>query len=304
MKKVNNEPVKLYEYDFTEIQFNIEDACFYIHSFHQRENSYIFNHKILDSLTSGYAIGPPAPHTHPYYEVFSPRYDQCQIEIDGKMYYPNIGDLIIISPHTKHVLNSAKENGLIVFNFSFRKNSLKTENSLHKILSENLSAPYLYIENRPEFCELIDRFMQNVDDGNYFMISNSFFNILVEIIDSCGKNLITNPDSMLTDSSINRYRKIQTLIRFFYTENLTLESIAKNLNLSLRQTSRIIKEEFGCTFHELITKKRMETAKKLLKETNMKIIDIASEVGYDSTMSFYNAFKKYFNCLPKEMRNK
>ena len=36
----------------------------------------------------------------------------------------------------------------------------------------------------------------------------------------------------------------------------------------------------------------------------MKIIDIASEVGYDSTMSFYNAFKKYFNCLPKEMRNK
>ena len=111
-----------------------------------------------------------------------------------------------------------------------------------------------------------------------------------------------NPDEMLRDSYVSRYRKIKTLIEFFYDENIDMEFVAKTLNLSTRQISRVIKEEFGCTFQELISRKRMDIAGTFLETTNMKISEIATSVGYNSITAFNNAFKKHYGMLPSEYR--
>lgn len=304
MKKKPSENIKLYKYDFTEIEFNIEDVCFYIHSSHKKEGSYIFNPDVLHSATSHYFFEHLSLHTHPFHEIFFTHYGGCCIETDEGEINLGADDLVIISPHTKHLASPITSEVAAVFNFSYKKNNLKTNHSLYELLNSIFSKPYVHLKKRLPLYKLITGFLTSVDSGNHFMISRYFYDIMIDIIEHTGNSVIVSPNDLLKDSSVNRYRKIQTLIRFFYTENLSLEFIANNLNLSLKQTSRIIKDEFGCTLQELILQKRMKTAEKLLKDTNMKIIDIASAVGYDSNMSFYNAFKKHFGCLPNELRKR
>ena len=80
--------------------------------------------------------------------------------------------------------------------------------------------------------------------------------------------------------------------------------MAKHLNLSVRQTSRVIRAYTGKTLGELVLARRMRVASDYLAEGKLSISEIASRVGYNSLPCFYLAFKKSFGCLPKEYKNR
>lgn len=54
----------------------------------------------------------------------------------------------------------------------------------------------------------------------------------------------------------------------------------------------------------VIENRRMEKACKLIKNTDMKISDIAQEVGYSSDISFRRAFKKKMGMSPIEWKQR
>ena len=107
-----------------------------------------------------------------------------------------------------------------------------------------------------------------------------------------------------SENKESRIYKIHHIINSHYTDNITLKDIAKTLYLSERQVRRIIYKYHGCSFSELISKMRMKSAYELLTTTDMKILDIASFVGYDSLSGFYSAFKKQYGDLPLNIRKK
>jgi DNA-binding response OmpR family regulator len=53
---------------------------------------------------------------------------------------------------------------------------------------------------------------------------------------------------------------------------------------------------------ELVRNIRMQNAAKLLKSTNLRVYEVATEVGYDNTNKFSQAFKKQFGILPSVMQ--
>lgn len=93
--------------------------------------------------------------------------------------------------------------------------------------------------------------------------------------------------------------------KVYRDENLSLQSLAKELTIPTYQLSRIINENMNKTFSELINYYRIEEAKKLLaasKESDQKILDIAYDVGFSTKTSFNKVFKKYTNMTPSEFR--
>ena len=56
------------------------------------------------------------------------------------------------------------------------------------------------------------------------------------------------------------------------------------------------------TFTEYVTKKRMEKAKQLLRQTERPSGDIAAEVGFKDPHYFSFVFKKTQGCTPREYR--
>ena len=62
------------------------------------------------------------------------------------------------------------------------------------------------------------------------------------------------------------------------------------------------KEKTGKNFVDYLIQIRMQKVKELLKNSDYKIIEICSMVGYDNPRSFSKAFKHYAGMTPKEYR--
>ncbi|MCM1257296.1 MAG: response regulator [Roseburia sp.] len=90
----------------------------------------------------------------------------------------------------------------------------------------------------------------------------------------------------------------------FQNEEISLNTVAASVNLSPNHFSTIFSQEMGQTFVEYLTFVRMERAKELLRNSNMKTSDIAFEVGYRDAHYFSYLFKKTQECTPREYRTR
>lgn len=88
----------------------------------------------------------------------------------------------------------------------------------------------------------------------------------------------------------------------FSQESLSLNSVAGEVNVSPSYFSAIFSREMKVTFVEYVTGKRMDRAKKLLRQTQMHTGEIAQEVGYKDPHYFSFVFKKTQDCTPREYR--
>lgn len=86
--------------------------------------------------------------------------------------------------------------------------------------------------------------------------------------------------------------------------NLSLSSIADRFGLSSSYLSRLYKDAFGENFVDYLAGVRIDAARRLLRETQAPIQEIAIQVGYANYMSFSRAFKKIVSATPGEYRTR
>ncbi len=87
-----------------------------------------------------------------------------------------------------------------------------------------------------------------------------------------------------------------------YAGNISVEFIAKQVNISQNYLCRLFNKILFCSPQVYIAKYRVEIAKKLLVQTQRSITDIAESVGYFDPQHFSQVFKKYTKKTPKEYR--
>lgn len=95
---------------------------------------------------------------------------------------------------------------------------------------------------------------------------------------------------------------IKELIDTRYAEDISVSTISKEVFLTPNYISLIFKQVTGETIIEYLTQTRMEKAKKLLKSTDLKVLDIAEMVGYENTNYFSAVFNKYTGMYPQKFR--
>lgn len=88
----------------------------------------------------------------------------------------------------------------------------------------------------------------------------------------------------------------------FCDPNISLISVANHVSMSAAYFSTVFSQTTGQSFISYLTAMRMEKAKELLKTTNMKLSDIALEIGYNESNYFSHVFRKYEGMTPKEYR--
>lgn len=97
---------------------------------------------------------------------------------------------------------------------------------------------------------------------------------------------------------------IEDIISRRYTEKLTLSMVAEALHLSDKQTSRIIKKEYGKPLSQILNEKKLSVAVMLLRYTDSKIDEILSQLNFESKNYFFTLFKKTYHMTPGEYRKK
>ena len=73
-------------------------------------------------------------------------------------------------------------------------------------------------------------------------------------------------------------------------------------NINSAYLGHLFQKEMGECFSEYVNNLRMEKAKELLINTNLKNVDIALSIGFYDCNYFYRKFKEYFKISPSELR--
>lgn len=104
--------------------------------------------------------------------------------------------------------------------------------------------------------------------------------------------------------SRNVIDQIKDVIHKGFSNNITVNEIAKEVFLSTTYLCMIFKQETGQTVNDYVTKVRIEKAKELLIDPKNKLYDICYQIGYTEPGYFSKIFKKHTGLSPTEYREK
>ena len=101
--------------------------------------------------------------------------------------------------------------------------------------------------------------------------------------------------------------RIKTLLedeKIFRDEDLSVNSMARELGIEPYQLSIVINDNFNKNFKNLINEYRIMEAKKiLLADMKRTITSVAYAVGFNSTTVFYEWFRRHTSVSPKKFRD-
>jgi len=86
---------------------------------------------------------------------------------------------------------------------------------------------------------------------------------------------------------------------------LNLRSLSRTIGEKAHYVSQVINQEMGTNFYELVNQRRIEEAKKRLKESSREtVLEIALAVGFNSKSTFNTAFRRLAGMTPSEYRGR
>lgn len=96
--------------------------------------------------------------------------------------------------------------------------------------------------------------------------------------------------------------KAKTFIEQNHSEDISLGAVAKAVNTSTFYFCKMFKKATGLNFTEYVSRVRIEKSKNLLLNPNLRVSEIAYEVGFQSLTHFNRVFKKIVGQSPTEYR--
>jgi len=96
--------------------------------------------------------------------------------------------------------------------------------------------------------------------------------------------------------------KARAYIQEHQTEEMTLSQVAKAVNMSSYYFCKMFKRVAGINFTDYVARVRIEKSKNLLLNPNLRVSEIAFEVGFQSLTHFNRVFKKILGQSPTDYR--
>lgn len=101
------------------------------------------------------------------------------------------------------------------------------------------------------------------------------------------------------------HREIEVIKQYIYQnfqEEISVEQLAEMVYMSSSYLSSVFKKETGQNLSKFIKSYRMEKARQMLEESEMKIVDISCACGYSNVSYFCSSFREYYGISPQKFR--
>jgi len=123
---------------------------------------------------------------------------------------------------------------------------------------------------------------------------------------SISRNMRTLSNVTFSNDSLSynsrRIEKAFEHMQANFDKNISLEEIAKLVDMTEVSFSRFIKKRTGKTFIDSLNEIRIGHASRLLIDTTHTIAEICYQTGFNNLSYFNRIFKARNNCTPKEFR--
>ena len=253
-------------------------------------------------------------HWHEELEILYIIEGSMLLQVDLQSFIVNKGDIIIIPPNLIHGAsrcnNSPCEFYAIVFHPSLISSVFNDTIQQHYLdpFFIKTSKSFHYINTKSEEYDKTLQYVISIIEtyslksfGFELLIKAYILQMFYNIIQfhSIENNQLKKDDALTTV----RIKKILAFLEDNYQQPFSLSDWALSISLSKEQFCRIFKKHLLNTPIEYLINYRISKATNLLTHSNLPIIDIAFETGFESANYFTITFKNKMHVTPREYRN-
>ncbi len=142
-----------------------------------------------------------------------------------------------------------------------------------------------------DFFSLCRQILQEKNEEGYLSVFN-------QIIDNTCVFILARKEN----ASNLHVKKMVDYIEENYHQGISADSIADHIGLNRVYAGRLFKQNMNLNITDYINMVRIQKSVVLLKETNMKIMDICTAVGFNNTHYFIRIFKRIMNVTPGQYK--
>lgn len=254
-------------------------------------------------------------HWHDEMEIVLVQEGSLEINIDLEMFHAHEGDIVILKPCTLHGFKQLESYHAVYHTILFQMSILNhnvSDACAMKYFSPFLENHYAYakvISGNDEGTEKIRSCLENLiqaykskKDFYELEIKSQLFHLFYLLFTYAFEKKHTV--SGVRSDTVHHVKVILDYISEHYKETITIEELAEILHFSPQYFMRFFKKYTGMTCLDYINEYRLNTAAKLLLETNWTISEIAEEVGLGNVSYFNRLFKRKYEMTPREYRKK
>jgi len=99
-----------------------------------------------------------------------------------------------------------------------------------------------------------------------------------------------------------RLQRVFAYIRDNVARDLSVSELAQVVGMSQYYFSKLFKMSTGITPHQYVMRQRVERAQEYLRQTQMALAEIASQVGFETQSHFTSVFRRLVGATPKHYR--
>lgn len=242
-------------------------------------------------LKTGWEIAPRSLADH---ELVLITGGKGQVAIENKVHPLKQGVLLYLSPELKHSLISCNDDPMSFYGIHFSYLIADFFNNQWKCEGRNEVLPIKAVSDAVAYQKLQVLFKKinlywNEKPPGYEMICRS---ALLEVLCQC-----------MCYSEVNyaSRKKIETLLAYInknLNRRIAVEEMAEIVNLSPDYLGVQFKSITGFTIVQYLNRSRIDQAKVLLLDENLRIRDIAEKLGFCDEFYFSKTFKKYEGISP------
>lgn len=244
-----------------------------------------------------------AIHNHDFYEIFFLLSGNISYWMEGELYHPAEGDIILIDPMTLHrPIVSADEPSYERLVMWIKKSYLDSFsiNGMQLCACFDHKTSYLLHPNSSQRADLTEKFGALVREyysdeyGASLYADGLFLQIMVELNRIGMKTL--KPETTADSSPL--VSKVVEYIGAHFNEDLSLDNLATRFFVNKYHLSHEFSNDVGISVYRYIMLKRLTVAKQMLME-HKPPGEVCMKCGFKDYTSFFRAFKAEYGISPR-----
>jgi len=243
------------------------------------------------SASRKWISGGHTVHWHDFYEIEYVISGSGNYMINGQPSQVEEGILYFMTPVDFHYVNTSETE---IFNVMFSGNLVSYDRLASFTEYTSPKAIYIPPQMRPLIVSLLEEIVEHQKDEDYSAV------LLECLLMKLSHTLVSSREKGKSSLA----RKMQFYIINHFREKVTLEDVAKYVNLTPTYASAVFKKEMDTNFKRYLNDLRFSYAKKLLTCSDMSVTQICGECGFEDYPNFIRRFKERFGMSPSQVRGK
>ncbi len=253
-------------------------------------------------------------HWHPEFELVTADSNALEVQVGQEMLRLAGGDSLLVNGNVLHAMRQAEGDAPDTMpNIVFSGTLIAPENSavyqkyLLPIMSDD-ALPFVLFKKREDWHGDVNGALSEVYrqlrecKPCYEMAVQRDLSRIFETLYQYFDELPRVTTTRVQIAAQVRLQQMLGYIRAHYAEDIALSDIATAANISKSEANRCFNSYMGCSPIDALIQYRLETARRLLRDSTLTLREISEACGFNSESYFSRRYRKVYGCAPGRVR--